>query len=635
MLSICDEKGSRLSHLKYQSHRILEKKPSLLGMPSVRGGETLEVLLKDVYNGTKVFLYYTVMEDLPVVLRHAEIVNVGESPVLLDRAYSFSLDMEEGDWECISLPGAHLRERIMERHKIVHGTYKMDSKRGSSSGQMNPFFALVKGDTSEDRGEAYGFNLVYSGSFAFQIELAENDVLHLVGGINDYDFAWELLPGERFITPEVVMVYSDEGLGDMSRSFHDLYRKYLINPRYVNERRPVVINNWEATYFDFDEKKLCDIIESVKGTGIDTFVLDDGWFGNRNSDKAGLGDWVVNRDKLPNGLKPVIDCAHQNGMKFGIWFEPEMVNPDSNLYKQHPDWAISVEGVPPSLGRDQLVLDLSRKDVRDYIVESVSAILRDNEIDYVKWDMNRPITDNYSRLLGKKSKQLHHAYILGLYDIFERIVNGFPHIFFEGCASGGCRFDPAALYYFPQIWTSDDSDGYMRTMIQYGTTFAYPVSSMTCHVSAVPNHQCGRLTPFSSRSDIAHLGPCGYELDTTKLPKEELDKIKGQVDEFRKMEEVLLFGDLYRLNEMNESGVFAFELLAKDKSKGHITAMRGLHIPNKKTKRLYPRGLDEKAMYYIPEIGEEKSGATWMGVGILPKYDFCDFATATYTLIRK
>lgn len=632
MLAFCDYLGVRVVDLKYVSHEIFKEKPSIDGMPSLRGGETLVVKLKDERTGAVVCLHYTVYEDLPVIARHVEIFNEGENAFAVDRAFSFCVDYPDKEWESITLPGAHVKERLMERSKLIHGTFTADSNRGVSSSQMNPFLALVRKDTNENQGEAYGYNLVYSGNFAFKTYIGQNEEVRVVGGLNDYDFSWEVKPSEKFVTPEVVMVYSDEGLGGMSRAFHDVYREYLINERFVKKSRPIVINNWEATYFDFDTEKLCKIIDSVVGTGIDTFVLDDGWFGARNGDLAGLGDWFVNLDKLPKGLTPVVEHAHKNGLKFGLWFEPEMVNADSDLYRAHPDWIIHADGIEPCVGRDQYVLDLTRKEVRDYIVNSVSTILQDNKIDYVKWDMNRPLTENYSVWLGKNGKEFAHRYVLGLYDICERLVNGCPNVFFEGCSSGGCRFDPAMLYYFPQIWTSDNSDAYMRTFIQYGTSLCYPLSAQSCHVSASPNHQCGRITPFESRAAIAHLGATGYELDTTKLNENELSKIKKQVEEYKQMEDLALEGDLYRLNNPLNENLFAEMLVAKDKSKAEITVMRPLCVTNGGRICIYPKGLETDSVYEVVEMGLARTGATLMRVGLNVDFPRGDFQTKTFTI---
>lgn len=620
--------GVRVGDLCYTGHTVLPEKPPLAGLPSVKGGQTLVVYLVDKLHGVKVCLYYTVFEDLPVILRHTEIVNEGGKPFAIDRAYSFCVDMPDKNWEVITLPGAHLRERFMERTRLAHGVFAASSSRGVSSGQMNPFIALVRDTTNERQGEVYGYNLVYSGDFVLKAQIEETQELRILGGINDFDFSWELHSGERFVTPEVVMVYSDQGLGDMSRTYHDLYREGLLNQRFALEHRPVVINNWEATYMNFDTDKLCQIIDSVIGTGIDTFVLDDGWFGKRNVDTCSLGDWYVNEEKVDLGK--VAAYAYEKGLRFGLWFEPEMVNEDSDLYRAHPDWVIHAEGLTPCTGRDQLVLDLSREEVRDHIVESVSNILNTYPIDYVKWDMNRPLTDNYSAHLGKNGKELHHRYVLGFYDLCERLINGFPQVFFEGCASGGCRFDPAVLHYFPQIWTSDDSDAYMRTIIQYGTSLCYPLSAQSCHVSACPNHQCGRVTPFASRAAVAHLGATGYELDTTKLTETELEQIREQVRCYRADEDMILKGDLYRLNDPLKENLFAEMVVSKAKEKAVLTVMRPICIPNDKAIRVYPQGLDASARYCVPEAELCCMGSTLMNAGLIVNLDMADFASAVY-----
>lgn len=635
MIALCDEAGVRVADFVYFDHAILPEKPILDGMPSVRGKETLAVRLKDARMGVTVTLFYTVFEDLPIILRHAEIANDGNLSVSVERAYSFCLDFPDKDWQAITLPGAHTRERFLERTRLSHGVFAVDSKRGISSLQMNPFAAFVRSNTDENVGEAYGINLVYSGDFVIKAQIEETDTLRVVGGINDYDFAWELHSGEKFITPEAVLVYSAYGLGNMSRALHDLYREYLIPRRYVNEPRPIVLNSWESVYFDFDSEKLCEMMDRSAGTGIDTFVLDDGWFGVRNDDTSGLGDWNVNQTKLPGGLTPLIEHAHKNGLKFGLWIEPEMVNPDSDLYRAHPDWVIGAPAMKPCLGRHQLVLDLSRDEVCDYIIESIAEILHNNHVDYVKWDMNRPLTDNYSVQLGKRSKELHHRYVLGLYKICDALVHGFPQIFFEGCSSGGGRFDPAMLYYFPQIWTSDNSDAYIRTMIQYGTSMCYPLSSMSCHVSECPNHQCGRITPFSSRGGIAHLGATGYELNIGNLSEHDREQVRLQVEEYKKMQALVLQGDLYRLNNPFHENLFAMEIVSKDKSHAHITAMRPISISNDKCIRIYPRGLDENATYRVAELNLIKKGSTLMHYGLIAEFEKVDFALQTFTFVRE
>ncbi len=606
--------------LRYDGYEISESKPALSGLPSVRGGQTLIVTLRDEVHGAAVRLYYTAFEDLPVILRHAEITNESAEPIALCRAYSFAVDFPRKNYDAITLPGAHLRERRIEKTRLGHGTFTVQSKRGVSSSQMNPFMAIADYTATETQGEVYGFNLIYSGDFAFRAEVGQCEYLRVTGGLNDYGFDKTLKSGETFVTPEVVAVYSDEGLGKMSRAFHDLYRDYLVNPHRAKSPRPIVINNWEATYFDFDTDKLCAIIDSVEGTGIDTFVLDDGWFGARNHDRAGLGDWVVNENKLRGGLGGVIDHAHAKGLKFGLWFEPEMVNADSDLFRAHPDWIIRADGVEPCPGRDQYVLDLSRAEVRDYVVTAVSKVLRNNAIDYVKWDMNRALSET----------RCHHDYVLGLYEVFDRIIGAFPNVIFEGCASGGCRFDPAILYWFPQIWTSDNSDAYARTAIQYGTSVCYPLSAMSCHVSVCPNHQTGRNTPFASRAAIAHLGATGYELNPNNLSDKDKAEIKAQVDEYKAMESLVLTGDLYRLNNPVEENLFAEMLVSKDKREAVLTAMRPLSAANGESVILYPGGLDENADYELLPQKITRKGATFIRAGIVAYFPFGDFGTVVY-----
>ena len=632
-LQIMFPNGSRLNEFLYDSHEILSEKPAITGMPSLSGGETLRLTLKDKNSEVKVNLYYTVYEDVSVICRHMEVTNATAEDLKLLRAYSFTLELPRNNYDVLTLEGAWARERYPERIPMHHGVVSVDSKAGASSGRLNPFMAVLDRNTDEYQGNAIGINLVYSSSYVLKAEVGSKGSSRVMGGINDFDFSWKLAAGETFETPEVVIAFSDNGINAMSQTFHDAYRRYLIQSSYVTAHRPIVINNWEATYFNFNNERLMGIIDVVKDSGIDTFVLDDGWFGARSNDKAGLGDWVVNTDKLHGGLKTIIDYCHNAGLKFGLWFEPEMVNPNSDLYRAHPDWAIHVPGIEPCLGRNQMVLDITREEVRDYIVEAVSKILREHAIDYVKWDFNRVLTENYSLgLPADRQQEFHHRYALGLYDLCERLVNGFPEIFFEGCAGGGGRFDPAMLHYFPQIWTSDDTDAYMRTQIQYGTSICYPLSAMSCHTSICPNHQTGRTTPFATRSDIAHLGATGYELDTKKMTGEEIAEVAGQVKAYHEMEDLVLNGDLYRIENPCESNYFAFVLVAKDKSEAHITAFRTLCRANDEVKRIYPKGLAPNAVYEIRELGIKLTGSTIMQVGLVLPNAPVDFKTFVFHL---
>ena len=617
--------GVRVGDFRYQSHEILPQKPHLSGMPSVDGGQTLVVSLEDSVHKVGIKLYYTVFENLSVILRHTEITNHSREEIILDRTYSFAVDLPDAKWELLSLHGAHLRERHMQKTRLHHGVVSLDSKYGVSSAQLNPFMALVRPYTNETMGEAYGFSLVYSGNFVFKAQVGQNDIVRILGGIQDYDFNWTLAPKETFTTPEAVLVYASNGLGEMSRTYHDLYRQHLINPRYVKSSRPIVLNSWEAVYMDFDTEKLCQMICSIQGTGIDTFVLDDGWFGDRWDDHRSLGDWYANPKKLPHGLKPVIDCAHKYGLKFGIWFEPEMTNFDSDLYRAHPDWIIHAPGLEPCQGRFQYVLDLTRQEVRDYIVTSMADILSAYEIDYVKWDMNRSLTENYSAHLECRGKEFAHRYVLGLYEILERIVHGFPHIIFEGCASGGARFDPAMLAYFPQIWTSDNTDALERCFIQYGTSLCYPVSAMSCHVSVCPNHQNGRVVDFDTRTALATLGATGYELDPEKLTVADAARIHHDTEKYRSVESLVLEGDLYRLNDPAEGNLFAELLVSKDKESALLVAMRPLCVANGTAVRVYPQGLATETLYEICELNLTRRGSTLMHAGLLLDFGLGDF----------
>lgn len=623
--------GNRALELLYDGYDILENKPKISGMPSMRGGETLVLHLKDRVTDLECDLFYTVYDDCGVIARRAVYRNADKRALMLDRAYSFTMSLPRNDYDVISLYGAWAKERHIERTALHHGTFSVDSKRTTSSATLNPFVAVVDKDTTEYTGNAIGIELVYSSSYALKLEASSNGRTNVTGGINDFDFRWKLGEGEAFDTPEVIIAFSSDGIGGMSRELHDALRNYLINPRYVRVPRPVVINNWEATYFNFDNDKLKAIAKAVEGTGIDTFVLDDGWFGKRDSDTSGLGDWVVNTDKLNGGLREIIGYVNSLGMKFGLWFEPEMVSEDSELFRAHPDYAICAPGRPRCYSRHQYMLDLTREDVRDYIVDSVNSVLRENHIEYVKWDYNRNVTESFS--VGREPErqaEFAHRYALGLYDLCERIVNANPDVFFEGCSGGGARFDAAMLYYFPQIWTSDDTDAEERTYIQYGTSLAYPVSTMSCHFSMVPNHQTKRVTPEATRADIAHLGATGYELDTSVFTDEDRELTRARVAEYRDMERLVLDGDLYRTEDPHTSNYFAFMLVSKDKNDGLLTAFRRMGSVNNEVKYLMVAGLDEKKSYRVTGFEGTFKGATLMSIGIPESMPRGDFVSATY-----
>ena len=620
--------GAAMSRFRYVSHKIVKGALHLQGMPCARkADETLILTLKDDFSDIELDLNYSVSEDSDVLVRSAVIRNAGKDAAEIAKAFSFCTELPDtrGTYSALRLAGSWARERTPVITPLAEGTLRIESARGYSSHQMNPFLAVLSEGCGEERGECYGFNLLYSGSFAITADVSQNKSIRVQGGINDYLFGWQLQGGDVFATPQAALCYSGEGLGGMSRAYHDFFREYIIDPKRVYMRRPIVINNWEATYFDFDNEKLFSIIDEAAKLGMDTFVLDDGWFGKRDGDASGLGDWFVNERKLKGGLKAVIGHCKEKGLKFGLWFEPEMVSEDSDLYRAHPDWAIGKAGAEPCRSRNQLVLDFTRKEVVDYIFETVSKILRENDISYVKWDKNRDITENYTASLpADRQGEFWHRYALGFYDLAERLTKAFPNVFFEGCAGGGGRFDGGALYYFPQIWTSDDTDGLERTKIQWGTSVCYPVSSMSCHVSACPNHQTGRTTPFATRGAVASLGATGYELDLTKLSEEEKMQVREQIENYKQIDELVLKGDLYRLADPFDGNYFCEMLVGKDKSKAYVVGERFRADPCDHDRVLKLRGLDEGKTYAIRELNVTASGAALMGAGLFcPRLPDC------------
>lgn len=614
------EDGTAMSRFKYKSYKITKGAVKVSGMPCVRhADETLTVVLKDDFSDTEIELNYVASENSQVLARNLVVKNSGYKPVKLKKAYSFCVDLpDDGNYNALRLAGRWAKERTPVVTPLKAGVLRIESTFGYSSHQMNPFLGILSDDCTETSGRCYGFSLIYSGSFSMTSEVNDHARLRVQGGILDQEFTWALQPNESFVTPQVVMCYSDTGLGGLSRANHDFFREYVINPDRVYKRRPIVVNNWEATYFDFDNEKLFKIIDEAGKSGIDTFVLDDGWFGKRNDDTCALGDWFVNEEKLQGGLTAVIDRCKQNGLKFGLWFEPEMINEDSDLYRKHPDWVIGADGVETARWRNQLILDFTNKEVVDYVYGVISDILANNDISYVKWDKNREMTELYSRYLPKdRQGEFSHRYTLGFYDLAERLTGAFPNVFFEGCAGGGGRFDGGAIYYFPQIWTSDDTDAYERTKIQWGTSICYPLSTMSCHVSACPNHQTKRVTPFSTRGAIASLGATGYELDLSKLTDEDKVLVKEQVEAYKKIDELVLKGDLYRLSSPFTTNYFCEELVSKDKSQAYVVGERIFTDPSEHDRFVKLQGLDENKTYYIEELSLSASGKALMNAGLL------------------
>ena len=625
--------GSRLCELKYVSHRIFDGKPALEGLPSSYcetsdNVSTLEITAEDFLTKTVCKLYYTAFYDYDALTRHAVICNNSDKNIVINRMLSASVDFFDTDFELITLEGAWARERHIERNKLMHGIQTVSSVRGGSSHNKNPFGALVRPYTTENSGEVYALNLVYSGNFELNAELSSYDTLRFQIGLNSFDFKWTLAPGESFTSPECVMVYSNKGLNGMSEIFHRLYRERLCRGKFKNAERPILINNWEATYFNFDEDKLLSLAQKAKDVGVELFVLDDGWFGHRNSDNSSLGDWYVNTEKLPNGLKNLVEKINGLGLKFGLWFEPEMISPDSDLYRKHPDWCLHIGGRERTEIRQQLILDLSRKEVCDYIIESVSSVLKSANISYVKWDMNRSMTEIGSAAqLPEKQSETAHRYMLGLYRVMEEITSAFPDVLFEGCSGGGGRFDPGILYYMPQIWTSDDTDPIERLYIQYGTSLVYPVSSMGAHVSASPNHQTGRNTSLQMRGDVAMSGNLGYELDLTKMNDWELGQIKDQIAFYKQNRRTFQYGLFYRIADPAKSRFAAWEFVSEDKNEVIAVFYKILTQPNNTQKHFKLVGLDENALYRLDGTDITVSGSILMNAGVIFDEPYGDFVS--------
>ena len=629
-VSIMNEKGMTALDLRFVSYEMIDGKPELyqqledctVRLPATfeakDEAQTLAISMMDAHSGLTAILYYTVFADLNAITRSVKFINGGDKAFKLTRALSACVDFDSDQYDFITLNGSWSRERVMERCRLHHGKQSIDSVKGESSHQNNPFAALVSHNADEDMGEAYGFNLVYSGNFFAEAEVTQHKKARYVMGINHFDFSWKLEPAQEFTAPEVVMVYSDKGIGEMSRTFHDLYRQHIIRGEYKDKRRPILINNWEATYFNFNTEKLIDIAKQASQLGIEMLVMDDGWFGHRDSDNSSLGDWFVYEKKIDGGLKHLVDEVNKLGMKFGIWFEPEMISPDSELFKAHPDWAIRIEGMPMTQSRQQYVLDYSRKEVRDCIYGQMKKILDSANIEYIKWDMNRQLTEVGSNALASdRQRELWHRYVLGVYDVMERLITDYPHLLLENCSGGGARFDAGMLFYSPQIWTSDDTDAIERLKIQHGTSICYPASAMGAHVSDCPNHTVGRTTPFSTRGNVAMVGTFGYELDVTRIPEADRNEIPGQIEMFKKYNPLIRTGDQYRIGNVFEDNMWdAWMFVAKDKSEAVFTFVQVLGRPNYRSRRIKLKGLDPAKRYKDHETGEVHSGAALMNCGI-------------------
>ncbi|WP_026675173.1 alpha-galactosidase [Alkalihalobacterium bogoriense] len=635
------ENGSTVTDLRYESHEIFKGKKVLEGLPATyvedeNEAETIEIMLKDDLINLKVVLSYTVFENYDAITRSVRFINDGNENVKLLKVASANVDFRQSDFDLISLPGAWGRERYVARTGLRPGMQSVESRRGASSHQQNPFMALVEKNTNEEYGEVFAFSFVYSGNFLSSVEVDQFGYSRATVGINPFDFSWLLEPGASFQAPEVVMVYSANGLGAMSHTFHRLYRTRLCRGEFRDKERPILINNWEATYFNFNEEKIREIALCGKDLGMELFVLDDGWFGKRDNDTTSLGDWFVDERKLPNGLQSLAEQIRETGMEFGLWFEPEMISVDSDLYREHPDWCIHVPNRRRSESRQQLILDFSRKEVCDEIIARVSAILEAAPITYVKWDMNRHMSEVGSAgLPPERQRETAHRYMLGVYRVMNEITTKFPHILFESCSGGGGRFDPGILYYMPQTWTSDNTDAISRLKIQYGTSLVYPTSSMGAHVSAVPNHQVERITSLDIRGHVAMSGNFGYELDVTEMSQEEQQTVSEQVEFYKQIRPVIQFGQFYRLYNPFESNHTAWMSVSEDQSEAVVTYVKVLAEPSDALIKVRLKGLNPSKKYKIEAIGKSFYGDELMNVGINVPLMNGDFKSFMWHLIAE
>ncbi len=622
-ISVRSKAGHSAVGLTYRSHRISDGKPALEGLPSSFAGDggcrTLTLDCVDTVLGLEVELLYSVFEEEDIITRSVRVKNKSADDIYLTKVYSACIDMDSEDYEWLTLHGSWARERQIERRALSHGKQSVGSIRGESSHQEHPFIAWLHPYTTQTQGDVYAMHFVYSGNFTAQIEKSQFDSIRVTMGINAEDFCWKLGPEEVFTAPEAVLTYAADGLGTMTKNLHDFYRNHMIRSKYAHMKRPVLINNWEATYFDFDTEKLLSIAKRASELGIEMLVMDDGWFGHRNDDSTSLGDWFVNEDKITGGLKHLVDEVNKLGLKFGIWMEPEMISPDSRLYEEHPDWAFAIPGRTPTLSRNQYVLDLSRKDVRDYVYDMISSILRGANIEYVKWDMNRQLTDMGSvSLPADRQGELYHRYVLGVYELQERLVSDFPDLLLENCSGGGARFDPGMLYYSPQIWCSDDTDAVERLGIQEGTALIYPLSSIGAHVSVCPNHTVGRNTPFETRGNVALAGTFGYELDVTKIPEEDQKMIPEQVKTYHKYNDLVREGDYYRIASFRENHEYdCYMVVSKDKKEALVTFVQVRGRANYKSRCIRLQGLEKELDYRLEGTELVYGGDLLMNAGLM------------------
>lgn len=634
-VSVRQKDGTRSVDLRVTGWEVVDGKPGIPGLPATFGdnAKTLLLHLKDELIGLTATLSYTLFDDAAAVMRHTALHNASDSDLVIERAYSLCLELPETRYDLITLSGAWSRERELIRRPLAMGEQGVSSLKGATSLHNSNMLFLARPETTEAQGEAIGAALVYSGNFKASVHVDSHRMGRVFLGINDVDFAWKLAPGETFHTPEAVTVYSDKGLDGMSAQFHRICADHLVRGKYAKAPRPILLNNWEATYFGFNEEKLLKIARTAADVGVELFVLDDGWFGHRDDDHTSLGDWYVDTKKLPHGMKHLTDQVHAMGLKFGLWFEPEMISPKSDLYEKHPDWAIHIDGREPIQQRQQLTLDMSREDVQDYVYECVASHLRADGIDYVKWDMNRNFSNiGSAKLPADQQKELPHRYMLGLYRVLEKLVNEFPDVLFESCSSGGGRFDMGMLHYMPQTWTSDNTDALCRCQIQYSTSLVFPPFAMGSHVSAVPNHQTGRITPIETRGNVAMSGCFGYELDLNTLSADELEKVRAQVKRVKELRSTLLYGDFHRLLSPYEGNDTAWITVSRDKTEAVFMLTRAMAKSYAAPVLVPLRGLDAGKIYTIVETGESYTGSELMNLGLSVRLPWGDAASVSWTL---
>ncbi|WP_368371602.1 alpha-galactosidase [Ruminococcus sp. 1001136sp1_2201st1_G3_2201SCRN_220225] len=613
-LNIENADGSQCCNPVYITHEIEAGKYTLKGLPFVRAeeneAETLKIILEDPVTKVELHLLYGVLEKEDIITRSVIIKNAGKAPVTVKKAQSACLDFLHGDYDLIKFHGRHAMERNMERMPVSHESIRIGSRRGTSSHQYNPGVILAGKNTNEDSGSCYGMLFVYSGNFLVEAEKDQYDQTRIQMGLTDELFAYPLEAGAEFIAPEVILSYTNKGLSRLSQQYHHCIMNHICQGKYVHANRPVLINSWEAAYFDFTGDTIVELAKEAKALGIDMVVMDDGWFGKRNDDNSSLGDWYVNEEKLGGTLTKLIERVNAEGVKFGIWIEPEMVSEDSDLYREHPEWAITIPGRKPVRSRNQLVLDFSRKEVRDEIFKRICAVLDQGNVEYIKWDMNRSLADIYA-------PNVTYDYVLGVYDFLEKLTNRYPDILIEGCSGGGGRFDAGMLYYTPQIWCSDNTDAINRTRIQYGTSFFYPVAAMGSHVSAVPNHQTGRVTSMHTRGVAAMSGTFGYELNPALLNAKEKAEIRAQLAQYREYQELIREGDYYRLSNPFQDNFAAWMVVSDDRSKALVSVIRLTAEANPPAAYVTLKGMEEDAFYREKTTGKVYPGAALMEAGIL------------------